>query len=266
MRKMHMISAAVATALTLGLVAGEAQALSTRTFTFSSGTQSASAVFDITSGNLTITLTNTSGSDAMIPVDILTGIFFDLQAGNDPLLTRVSASLAGTSSVIFAPAAPVSGSVPTSGTGTNGLGGEWAYREVNGGLNYGSDSGISSAGLGSFAPADRFRTDSNLQGPDDPDGLQYGITTAGDSSATGNNAVTGDFALIKNSVVFEFSGLPVGYDLASMNEKVTFQYGTNYTEPHFDGVPNPAAFLMLGGGLAGLVGLRRFRKVRRSTR
>jgi hypothetical protein len=267
MRKIHMISAAVATALAVGLLAGDAQALSTRTFSYSSGTSSASAVFDITSGNLKITLTNTSGSDVMVPTDVLTGIFFDLQAGADPTLTRVSASLAGASSVIFAPGAPVSGTQATSGVGTNGLGGEWAYKTVGTGLHYGLDSGVSSSGLGSFGETDRFRTDSNLQGPDDPNGLQYGITSAGDDGTTGNAAVTGSNALIKNSVVFEFSGLPAGYDLASMGGNTTFQYGTAYDEPSFPAdVPNPTASLLLGAGLAGLVGLRRFRKVRRTAR
>ena len=275
MRKSNLALAVVGTALTIALGAGEAQALSTRTFSFTSGARSASAVFDITSGNLKITLTNTSGADALVATDILTGLFFDLQAGNDPSLIRVSASLAGTSTVInpqdsngaTAPAfAPVSGPVNTQGTGANGLGGEFAYNVANGGLAYSLDSGVSSSGLGLFGPDERFRLDSNLEGPDSPNGIQYGITTAGDNPNTPNSP-GGIFGtgLIKNSVVFEFSGLPTGYDLASMGARVTFQYGTDLSEPHFD-APNPAAALLLSGGLAGLLGLRRFRKARRAAR
>ena len=269
MRKSNLALAVVGTALTIALGASEAQALSTRTFSFTSGARSASAVFDITSGNLKITVTNTSGADALVPIDVLTSLFFDLQAGADPILTRVSASLAGTSTVINpqggATFTPVSGPIDTRGVGVNGVGGEFAYKTTAGGLAYSLDSGVSSSGLGLFSPTDRFREDSNLEGPDEPNGLQYGITTAGDDPGTPNSGIMHSSGLIKNSVVFEFSGLPTGYDLASMGARVTFQYGTDLSEPHFD-APNPAAALLLSGGLAGLLGLRRFRKARRAAR
>jgi len=87
--------------------------------------------------------------------------------------------------------------------------------------------GLSSAGLGLFSPSDNF-PGSNLQGPASVDGLQYGITSAGDDAATGNAAVTGGNALIQNSVILTLTGLPADFDINSIHN-VTFQYGTALT-------------------------------------
>src|SRR5262245_58688626 len=46
------------------------------TFSGSSGTLSAEVTFQTSGGNLIVTLTNTSTTDAMVPTDILTGVFF----------------------------------------------------------------------------------------------------------------------------------------------------------------------------------------------
>src|SRR5712691_9326837 len=69
------------------------------TFTGSSGNLSASAKFDVSGADLIITLTNTSPNDVLVPTDVLTAIFFDL----DPTLTldRVSAVVAPGSTVFF---------------------------------------------------------------------------------------------------------------------------------------------------------------------
>src|SRR5215813_954956 len=98
--------------------------------------------------------------------------------------------------------------------------------------------------------------DSVSSGPDSPDGLQYGITSAGDNLATGNSAVTGGNALIKNSVIFTLSGLPAGFDPSTAISNVVFQYGTQLTDPHFPGnppsVPEPATLGLVGIGLVGV--------------
>jgi hypothetical protein len=104
----------------------------------------------------------------------------------------------------------------------------------------------------------------DLQPPPNPDGLQYGLTSAGDDTATGNAKVTGSQALIKNSVIFTLGGLPTGFKLTDISN-VNFQYGTALDEGHFPGergigpneVPIPAAAWLLGTGLFGLVGVRR---------
>jgi hypothetical protein len=91
-----------------------------------------------------------------------------------------------------------------------------------------------------------------------PDGLQYGITSAGDDSTTGNTPVMTS-PLIDNSVVFTL-GLPTGFTLGGVTN-VSFQYGTDLSEPNVPGIaaepvlaPEPSTFLLLGIGI-GLLGL-----------
>jgi len=233
----------------LGLSAGlfAVAANSAVIFSGSSGGRSASVSFDIVAGNLQVTLTNTSAADALVPTDVLTGVFFNL-AGN-PALTRTSATSGGNTYL--------NGAV-VNGSGTN-VGGEWAY--LNGLSQYSANSGISSSGLGVFGPGDRF-PGPDLSPPTSPDGLQYGITTAGDNPATGNTGLLGN-EITLNSVTFLLGGF-----LGSLSDisNVTFQYGTALTEPTVPGnpprnVPEPGALTLLGIGLLGLAGLgRRFKR------
>ncbi len=203
-------------------------------FSASAGNLAASATFATSGSNLVVTLTNTSTSDVLIPADVLTAVFFDVSGG--PLsLTPVSALLEAGSVVHFGP--------------SNGgdVGGEWAYKSGLAGP-YGA-YGIGSAGFGIFGPPDMF-PGPNLQGPVGPNGLEYGITSAGDNPATGNAPVTGSNALIQNSVVFTLSGLPAGFSLSQINN-VVWQYGTDTgSEPHIP-APGSIALLALAGVLAG---------------
>lgn len=211
------------------------------TFTGSSAHRAASVNFEASGTDLIVTLTNTSVNDALVPIDILTGVFFDI--GGAPLaLTRTSAVLASGSVVHFGPVDP-----------GNVVGGEWAYKDNVGGPG-GRYYGISSSGLGLFGPGDLF-PGSDLQPPTSVDGLQYGITSFGDNVATGNAPVTGGNALIQNSVVFTLSGLPNGFDPNGMIQSVLFQYGTDLSEPSFPGVPEPATATPLF--IAGLLAIRR---------
>ncbi len=204
----------------------------------------ASADFTVNgSGQLVVTLTNTSPADVLVPSQVLTAVFFNLS----DTLTPVSATVAS-GSIVYDPA---------HATTTN-VGGEWAYATGLSGAPLGDNSGISSSGLGLFS----F---SNFNGPElaGPangalDGLQYGITSAGDNLATGNKAILDSGGLIKNQVVFTLSGLPAGFNLDSIGN-VFFQYGTSLNESQ---VPEPSSLLLLGSGILGLglFGRKRFRK------
>lgn len=228
-------------ALAVAAVVGMASVASASvTFSGTSGNLAASAEFDISAGSLIVRLTNTSSADVMVPADILTGVYFDV-AGSALSLTPVSATLYGGSVVHF------------GSNGGGNMGGEFAYADGLVGAPGSADYGISSSGLGLFGNPNF--NGPNLGGPAGVDGLQYGITSAGDNVATGNTPVTGSNELIKNSVEFTLSGLPQGFDLSSIGN-VWFQYGTALSEPQVS-TPAPGALALLG--LGGLVAGRRRR-------
>jgi hypothetical protein len=209
------------------------------TSTFSQGDLAASAKFAVSGSNLVVTLTNTSTADVLVPTAVLTAVFFDLPGGIT--LSPLSALLGTGSTVFFGP--------------TNGgdVGGEWAYAALPPATPPPpGNAGISSAGLGLFGDANFGGA--NLQGPVSVDGLQYGITSAGDDTTSGNAAVTGKFALIQNEVVFTLSGVDATFDPGTMISNVQFQYGTSLGEMV---VPAPAAALLGAIGLALVAWLKR---------
>ena len=119
------------------------------------GSRTATAIFDTSGSNLLVTLTDTSSTAATDPTLILTALFFDI-SGN-PSLGEVSAIMKSGSTVLNAPANPVSGSLPTTGPD---VGGEWAFLEGLSGAPGSASFGISSAGFTSpvsFGKNDRFR-------------------------------------------------------------------------------------------------------------
>jgi hypothetical protein len=212
------------------------------------GGRSATVDFQVSGGDLIVTLTNVATHDVTKPDQLLTGVFFEFE---DALtLSRTSAVL-GAGSNVWIPQA--SGATPGPIDAPNIIGGEWAGRTGIGAIAP-ADIGISSAGLGVFGGGHLF-PGSNLWGPIAKDGAQYGILSAGDDLTTGNGAILGT-PYVQNQVVFTLSGNPAALaaiDLAKA-KKVWFQYGTKFGEPGFKGdlVPTPGAtcVLALGGVLA----------------
>lgn len=209
------------------------------TFNGGLGTLSASATFGAQGTDLLIILTNSSGSDVLKPRDVLTAIYFDID-GATLSLARDSAIIGPTSTVLF-------GTTDPGGV----VGGEWEYlagatTTTPLGQNYViSSSGLDLTGSGGLFPG------SNLQGPVNVDGLQYGITSAGDDPDTGNAAVKGKNALIQNQVEFKLTGLPANFDPSSSIRNVQFQYGTtscakkSSKDVCVTGVPEPGTLVML---------------------
>ncbi|MBN2477232.1 MAG: hypothetical protein JXB62_21670 [Pirellulales bacterium] len=214
----------LASVLALAVVAQASAAI----FVQSIGDREATAEFELAGGNLQVTLTNSSLADVLVPVDVLTAVFFDV--AGDPALTRESAVLAPGSAVYL-------GGVQVNVPG-GVVGGEWAYLSGLSGMPGGASQGISSTGLDTFGPHDRFPGD-NLDGPQSPNGLSYGITSAGDDFTTGNGGT--DVVLVQNSVVLTLGGLPQGFDIDDVCN-VHFLYGTDLSEALI--IPEPASLLV----------------------
>ena len=224
------------------------------TFSASDATRSASVNFEVIGGELVVTLTNTSPIDAGVTTDILTAVFFT--AKGDPLFTKTSADLAAGSTTTSYPSGGAG-----SGTNVSGVGSEWAY--LNNPGVFGQNEGLSSSGLGVFGANDRFDTVTNLEGPDSPDGLQYGITSAGDDPATGNGDIQNS-TLIKNSVVFHLGLNGNTFDPYTDITDVRFLYGTALTDTLLTGgctegcgttqVPQPGTLVLVGTSFLGLLG------------
>jgi hypothetical protein len=227
-----------------------------------SGTRSATANFSVTpSAQLQVTLSNVSTADVLVPIDVLTGVFFNV-AGN-PALSRVSALSGGPTYL---------GTTPVSGAGTV-VGGEWSY--LNGLAQYGANSGISSSGLGIFGGGNVF-PGANLADTASPGGLEYGLASQGDNQSTGNGGIM-DNALTRYSVIFLLGGIDPTFNPLTGITSVTFQYGTNLSEPSVVGqiegggpanggggsppnaipVPEPATMSLVGIALLSLGVVRR---------
>jgi hypothetical protein len=242
MKSKVMIIAAI---LAIGLMSAPAFATLSQTVDFSvSGT------------TLTVTLTNTSTDDVLVPTDVLTGVFWT--SASHTILTPQTALVYSPNVFEYASTSnPIVPTNPTVGNPYN-VGGEWAYRG-----DIDSISGLPSvlsgitAGISSFGGTPTLSifgngnfNGSNLDNPNAVDGGNYGIASAGDDVSTGNADIKGN-PLIKNSVVFTLT-CPEGYNPSTDISHILFNYGTSVNV-----IPIPPSALLVGTGVLGLVILRK---------
>lgn len=251
----------IVVALLLFLAAGPPARGDTIAFSAGSGNLSAKAIFTIAGGNLVVTLVNTSNVDVTQQADLLTAVFWDdvnnptlSVTGGSAFLASGSNAYYGNGTVFNWTQANLAG-IPTGDVGT-----EYAFKHSAGGLpGVSQHYGLSSAGLGIVSPSDRFETtypDGLLSPPADPDGSNFGISSAGDVLATPINTPQNK-PFIKNGIVMTLTGNAT--TVAGISN-VRFQYGTGLSEPHITSiVPIPASvwssLAMLG--LLGIGSLRR---------
>jgi hypothetical protein len=206
-------------------------------FTGSSGTLSASALFELVGGNhLNITLTNTSAADVLLPADVLTGLFFNSVHSLSPMTAALNDSI----------------SVYKSSTDP---GDGWGFASRVNAQGYGN--AISATGAVPGLGLSNFSHEFNKLG-----GVDFGILSAGDKSETGNTGVKKRGPLFNDSIVFTLNTSP-GFSLQDLGSTVMFQYGSALNEPHYVGedppinpptspVSEPASLILFGSGLAGV--------------
>ncbi len=256
--------------------------------------------FDYDGSDLIVTLSNTATEDVVIPMQVLTAVYFDIEdrATKDPIylygtdadFVRRSAMLAGYSDT------PVKQTAVHTMTdtgwvlgqdGEGNVGGEWAYSSApkdddtfppDPGTYMGltrTHYGISSSGdLLPIGSSLRFPGD-NLQGDVAINGLNYGIVPAADVWSTGNGGINGrpligagsERAVTPPAVAFTLGGWNPDWRVS----QVWFQWGTALDEPGSPGtvvtegeptpsVPEPASCALLACAIGGIGAMLRKRR------
>lgn len=194
-------------------------------------TYAATADFTQVGNQLKIVFTNTALASAPTNAQVLTGLFWDLNAS--PTLVANSASITAGSSLV-------------GGSLVGAYGDHWDYKVMAATNQWGNAHyGIGASGLsGTFGSMDTFTGAGGSTG-----GVDYGLVPTAGYSATQD-------PFTKNSATFVLD-LPIGYTLtASSISNVWMQYGSAPNE-FYANVPEPASMAALGIGAIALLRKRR---------
>lgn len=223
--------------------------------------RAASASFEIIGKDLQVTLTNLGTEPTVKNWDAsyaLSGLFFNYSGSGS--ISAGSASVGG----------GVIGTTPAGKT----IGNYWAFDSNLTGAPNGATDGLRAAGFG-VGGGSAYGNLGPAEGKTKVGGIDGAIL--GWDSITGGNASL-KLPLVYDSVVFTLTGSGLTSLKASDFSDVTFQYGTAFTEAHFEGavhvqsdfykddmtsVPEPSTYIA-GLSALGILGLHgwRYRKSR----
>lgn len=203
---------------------------------------SATADFHLTTGanpTLVITLTNTATTAVTNANQVLTGLFFNLTGS--PALTAVSADVNSGSSVLYPDNSNDCKVSPTSKCSGPNVSSEWAYASGLSGAPFGLQYGVSSSSYGTLFGSSQLMGSTSLQTNAPLSGVEYGIDPSKGSSGS-QSAVTGEYALIKDSIVITLD-VPTNcnFTLSDIGA-VAFQYGSSLTDSDFEVLPEPSTY------------------------
>jgi len=218
---------------------------------FDDGSHAARATFDVVGSELTIILENLASSGASVPVDLLTGLWFDL---SDPsVLTGGSVKLMSGAWIISPDKA--NSDDDGGGDGVETIGGESFVSGEFGietgaavtALNPLANVVIANAGLGDLVGVDDVFAGDDLDTPESPDGMNYGIAPLSGLASDANTGIKKE-PLIAGGVVIT---LDLRGDLSLSDiSNVTFNYGTD-ANPTVIPAPGAAGLAIAGFALIG---------------